>query len=1376
MENLLLYVKKCAIIKEYFVKKYQDTKEKLIDEHTISVYVFNFSLIQFKDITKVYKMGGCKIMFKFKMSLLFSNVKFRVALIVFVIAAILAGVVFIPKNKASNISQSVQVFAYTSGATVNGKSYFNIQKCNQASGFDKLFCIEEGQDLWGKTTYNNPKNISQGQDYFTNYNAAMWLVNNMYLDNVQGANAKEVTAMNLATVLTTDSIKSKVAQKGLAGAENVTAKKIFDLRNTKIGNGQRPVNAIEFVEQVALWNYTNNKQADVLAEYKNVNTFIQNTNLSNDQQVTLKYIYYALTIAAENNGGNTATSVLQLDKSNVNFDENSYKVGPYYFTVNGKKISNYEFGDIAQAQIPVSVMVTKKDETVDKKGKELIVKNADGSFYIDLSAYKDNVKFVELRIESMLKSYTTEAYVLDGTNCKNESGNSIRSQHLITVKKTPQINLLGDGREIAITVPEGKYSMILKKVREDGTTVITETPATFKINGNEINTSNGILNIANAKNIENANQVDTYEIVETKAPDGYTAIANTMKVNVKFKLEGKTFVIDRENTTTEGFGNGAKFVISQDNKTITVTVPNKEIPKPKKSFDLSLRKFISKVDGTAVAISREPVINIQSIINLQATGTASYYHVKNSIGVKVGSEVEYTIRVYNEGEILGYAKQITDYLPEGLSFVRIADESKNLYTTTSEVGSKVVVLNYNGNTAIKTLRDFFGKVEVNVTNNYYQEVKIICKVENTNATYITSRSEITNYGYSEKDASGKAVWKEAVSVGNVDTDSAQNTIKGNLDLDNWYENAEERTYIDANGKTVVDKNYYPGVQDDDDFETVELLTGKYNIIIKKVDAADGKTTLQGAYFAIKGSNIDTEVGATSNNGEVVAVKGMQIQNEKQVNEYTIKETKAPEGYRLYNGEIKIKVATKFDGSNFVIDGEKTTVNGKDIKYSINKENTTLTVVVPDVKKEFDLSLRKFISQVNDAKLKNSREPQVDTSKLASGESTTATYNHSKDPVDVNTNDVVTYTLRTYNEGEIDAIAKKIVDDIPAGLEYLPDDKLNKEYKWVMYSEVKSEKANDSTIFEYNGKKYQVTNDASKADIIVTDYLDGSVIKAFDANSKKLDFMDVKAAFKVVEPKTSDRIIINNAQIGEHTDSKGNKVTDRDSTPSDWKDGEDDQDIEKVRVRYFDLALRKWVTKAIVYENGTEKVTETNHGPWDSPEPVVKVDLLNTNINNVTVKFEYTIRVYNQGDKDGAVAGYAKKITDYIPEGLKFVPEDNKGWKIEDGKYVNRELENTLLKPGEYADVKILLTWVNGSNNLGLKDNVAEISEDYNEWGTPDIDSTPDNRVEGEDDIDNAQVILAIRTGGAPIVYTGVAVASLAILSVGIVFIRKKVLA
>ena len=102
------------------------------------------------------------------------------------------------------------------------------------------------------------------------------------------------------------------------------------------------------------------------------------------------------------------------------------------------------------------------------------------------------------------------------------------------------------------------------------------------------------------------------------------------------------------------------------------------------------------------------------------------------------------------------------------------------------------------------------------------------------------------------------------------------------------------------------------------------------------------------------------------------------------------------------------------------------------------------------------------------------------------------------------------------------------------------------------------------------------------------------------------------------------------------------------------------------------------------------------------------------------------------------------------------------------------LENTLLQPGEYAEVEVVLTWINSEDNMGLKENIAEISEDYNDYGVPDRDSTPDNQVDGEDDIDDAPVMLSVSTGQVRIYFTLGFVVLITIAS-GVLLIKKFVL-
>ena len=440
-------------------------------------------------------------------------------------------------------------------------------------------------------------------------------------------------------------------------------------------------------------------------------------------------------------------------------------------------------------------------------------------------------------------------------------------------------------------------------------------------------------------------------------------------------------------------------------------------------------------------------------------------------------------------------------------------------------------------------------------------------------------------------------------------------------------------------------------------------------------------------------------------------------------------------------------------------------------------------------KEFDLSLRKFITKVNGIDLDNSREPQIDTTKLISGDSTTATYRHPKEDqvVLVNPSDVVTYTIRVYNEGEVDGYASLVMDDIPEGVEFLPESDINKKYEWVMLadagkyenSEITNAIIGDAII--YKGRKYVVTQNVSEAKLIVTAYLSkekdvDNLIKAFDSSIGKLDSKDVQVQFKVKSAE-ADKIITNYAQITEDCDKDGNPVDDRDSTPNVWEDypRNDDQDYDVVKVGYFDLALYKWVTTAIVTENGKTTEYSSKH-TQDDKTNLLNVSIPNDKLNKVTVKFKYQIKVQNEG----TVAGYAKELKDHIPVGLKFIEQDNKefGWVLQENGVITTDyLKDTLLNPGDTAEVTVVLTWINDAKNFGQKINYAEISKDKNEFDWPDIDSTPDNFKDTpkEDDEDSDVVLLQIRTGIENTMYFVIGLIVMIIIVSGVVGVKKYVL-
>ena len=914
----------------------------------------------------------------------------------------------------------------------------------------------------------------------------------------------------------------------------------------------------------------------------------------------------------------------------------------------------------------------------------------------------------------------------------------------------------------------------------------------------------------------------TKTLAELVGTEFYLKIPSTASVNkAKFKL---TTTVMQNTITYWTVAN------SNNDQPVAEIVPEEkqfeqEVELKLSDFDLALRKFITNINGkelidtTTGKYLREPSIDVTPLVNGTDT-TAIYKHPKDPIGVAVGDIVIYTLRIYNEGQIDGYAKTVTDYLPEQLEFVMNDEENFNAkYGWQIDSSLRKASTNYLDKQTVDPedtlIKAFDG------TTLDYKELKIKCKVKSTKDLdkVITNIAEITEF----TDANGNLIKDRDSEAGNIvlPTDENLPDYKGK----------------DTNKSVLTDKEYfYKGQEDDDDFE--KLILEEFDLALRKFITKVNDQNItnripvftkdldKNGNYIYKHTKEPIEVESTDiveytiriyNEGDISGYakevkddipEGLEFLPDNSTNkeyrwvmldkdgnkttdvskakyittDYLSKEQEKTEGSNLikaFNIENMIepyykdvKVAFKVVASNTYkgiitniaeisddsdaegkeVEDRDSTPNNNDFKEDdIDVEHIKLSY--------FDLALRKFITKVNDTEITN-RVP-----KFKIDENGNYVYEHTKEPVEVENGNIITYTLRVFNEGTKDGYAKEIKDDLPEGLEFLPENETNKTYRWVM--------------LDKDGKE---TTNIEDAVSIKTDYLskeqektEGSnLIKAFDSeNMEEPDHKDVKIAFKVTEPSTSDRILINKAQISDDSDKDGKDVIDIDSTPDKWIEGEDDQDIEKVKVKYFDLALRKWVTQAIVIDNGKETVVETGHKPEDDPEEVVKVEIKESRLNKVVVKFRYSIRVYNEGE----IAGYAKEVKDYIPEGLKFVQADNPEWKqLETGEVVTDQLKDTLLQPGEYADVEILLTWINGKNNFGLKVNVAEISKDYNDSNTPDIDSTPDNRKEDEDDIDDAPVILTVKTGdGLNKEYVILVIATLAILTSGVVLIKKYVL-
>lgn len=830
-------------------------------------------------------------------------------------------------------------------------------------------------------------------------------------------------------------------------------------------------------------------------------------------------------------------------------------------------------------------------------------------------------------------------------------------------KKSPIEVASGDKIVYEIRVyNEGNTSATVKQIKDyipEGLELVSKEES--QINSTYIwNIENGIATIDLDKTLskidaekinENKNTVSggldtTFVQIELKVKQGLAAdsvLTNVAEITVDniFDRDSDTNSMSKVDSTYSGDKNNKPdlddsnyyYKGSQDDDDFEKVIIEGKV------FDLALKKFVTTVNGKAQ--SREPKVDVSSL----ATSTnATYTTDKTPILVEQGDIVKYTIRVYNEGDLAGYAEEVADYIPEGLGFI----------------------VNHKVN-----------------TDNYWS---ITDAIKNGAET--------------------------------VKLSSIKNASK-NVKLED-FENTQS-------------------------LDDVEVVKGLAKITSNKL-SSDSKSNI------IEGFDSKTDKTLKYKDIEVVCVvlaEEATNTNLKNIAEVTDDSTPDDKGN-----------PTPVEDRDSTPDTVKPNNYPGDDKNQDDHDFEDLTIE----EYIFDLALQKFITAVDN-------EPVKDRVPTLTNENGTIRYNHSTEPYSVGNGDLVEYTIRVYNEGTKPAYAAEVADDLPEGLKFVADNETNVKYGWVLVD-----------------KFGKVTTDMNQAVTVRTDYLsktesekrgEDCLLKAFDStkpistdsNNPNPDFRDVKIVFQVDESKiektitTEKRIIINTAEITEETNEFDEPVIDIDSTPDNWKDGEDDIDKEKIYIKYFDLSLKKDLVKVKVIENGNTTEYSVNE------DQLFKVEINKKKLNSTVVKFVYNITVKNEGE----IAGYAKEIKDYIPDGLEFVSDDNSGWyKLSDKEVATDALANTLLQPKETASVQITLKWINGENNLGKKINVAEISKDDNEYDSPDIDSTPDNKVPGEDDIDDAPVILSISTGSTPTYYNLIAAVSV-IMITGIVLIKKFVL-
>lgn len=476
-------------------------------------------------------------------------------------------------------------------------------------------------------------------------------------------------------------------------------------------------------------------------------------------------------------------------------------------------------------------------------------------------------------------------------------------------------------------------------------------------------------------------------------------------------------------------------------------------------------------------------------------------------------------------------------------------------------------------------------------------------------------------------------------------------------------------------------------------------TSEYNLKLVKVEEGTSNK-LEGAEFKINSPN--GEVTKTTNASGEINIGPIAV-TATGTDTITIEETKAPAGYeKIITAPITVQVTKVFENNTYKMSDAVITnaQNGADISLSGN----TITVTVENKAKYFDLALRKYITQVNGENVANTRVPVIDTTSLTTG--TTASYKHRKDPVAVTTGDKVIYNLTIYNEGQKPGRATKLQDQLPTGLVF--NRVVSGNFELDSYSETD------------NLLKLRRTSN--------TDNLD-----AYNGTTLDSETIQIECTVTAV-PTYKEQILTNVAWISEEYDAESNVTitneenADRDSVPGThpdvnkdnmedytgnnnkedltdedyyYKGQEDDDDFEKLKLVYFDLSLRKFIT-------GRNDTTLTNREPQVDVTHLADGTSTTATYNHPKNPIDmqrgdiviYTIRVYNEGSMDG----YANEITDYLPEELEFLPDHEINqeyeWQVSsDGRHVTTDY---LSKAKETSSRQNLLKAFDGTT-LDYKD-------------------------------------------------------------------------
>ena len=759
--------------------------------------------------------------------------------------------------------------------------------------------------------------------------------------------------------------------------------------------------------------------------------------------------------------------------------------------------------------------------------------------------------------------------------------------------------------------------------------------------------------------------------------------------------------------------------------------------------------------------------------------------------VSTGKFIKYTVKVKNSGEDTTENVKVTVDLPQYLSIINFFEGESGQYT--KDYASTQYVAEIGSIKPNEEITKSFWVVVNKLT------VEDICKDESHYETYNGTKYHKSDIKHSDSEYKTTASLKSVVTAKdlakaveskevtnnirkayfNISTSTTTNGLEVLNEGDEFIYNISVKLY-DAN---ITAKNTIVKVNIPSELEYEKAEVSKFNT---EKDSYD--TTTDGTNFNEKNRELTINLGDVTyndsktikitskvkalNNGEYekvinsvakISADGIAEETSNAITDTISKEglevtqtASIPEGSSLSAGEkFSYKFTIKNIGGNIISNLNLTDNLPKEVEYI----NTTYTIA----------GETKTINNID------SENKTTLSISIPKGETAVVTINvvakQSNEKVKIENNATITTNTINVETNKISHIIEQTEYEKPGDITTIV-----RKISGQVWKDENNDGIKDESETKVENVEVLLFNNETGS--LVTDK-DGNILKVLTDKDGKYTFQSVaKGKYTIIflydnvnySATTYRKQDVNDTKNSDAIDSK---ITingeERIAGITEEIDVTDSNiyniDLGLVSNPKFDLRLDKTVTKITVQDGNNTDVYDYKN------VKVAKKDLIGKDVNNTSIIVEYKLRVTNEG----AIAGYVKKIVDYMPSEMKFNSELNKDWYTsENGILYNSSLANTLINPGESKEVTLILTKKMTEENLGLYHNTAEIYEAYNDLGIQDIDSTPGNNKAGEDDISSADVLITLKTGKT-ITFFGLSITIIGTIAVGAYFVKKKVL-